>query len=293
MVVHVHIARQRLPHVLGAVETVGLEDIRNAAIETLHHAIGFGRSGFGQSVLNTQRLAQLVKCVLPAGFTLFAGKQAVSELLAVVRQQLLDLDRTRLVQGLQEAAGTTSGFVGIDLHKHPAGGPVDGHKQVAALALVGHLRQILHVHVHVARLIGLEALVRLFGRGGQQRFQAAYTMATQAPVQARARDILADKFAHDRQQVIQGQQQGLAQFYGNELLLSREGGLESVCRVTLVGEDLTLFPFVDGADAHAIALGQDASGLRAGGNLLTNGRCGSRPFVQLDVHVAPFPDALS
>ncbi len=90
-------------------------------------------------------------------------------------------------------------------------------------------------------------------------------MAAQAPIQARAGDVLADKFAHDRQQVIQRQQQGLAQLHGNEFLFGREG-VESVCRVTLVGEDFTPFPFVDGADAHPIAQGQDAGGFLAGGN---------------------------
>jgi hypothetical protein len=83
------------------------------------------------------------------------------------------------------------------------------------------------------------------------------------------------------------------QLHSNEFLCGREGGLESVCRVTLVGEDFTLLPFVNGADAHPIAQGQDANGFLAGGNFRTNGRRGARPFVQPDVHVAFFLDALS
>ena len=90
-----------------------------------------------------------------------------------------------------------------------------------------------------------------------------------------------------------GSNKVLRSCHGNELLFGREGGLESVCRVTLVGEDFTPLPFVDGADAHSIAHGQDAGGLLAGGNFLTNARRGARPFVQLDVHVASFPVALS
>lgn len=63
--------------------------------------------------------------------------------------------------------------------------------------------------------------------------------------------------------------------------------------MTLVGEDFALLPFVDGADAHPMAQRQDAGGLCAAGNFLTNGwRC-SRPFVQFDVHVASFLDAVS
>ena len=64
MVVQRHIAHQRLLQVLGAVESMRLEHIRNAPIETLDHPTGLGRSGLGQPVLDLQRLAQLVKLML-------------------------------------------------------------------------------------------------------------------------------------------------------------------------------------------------------------------------------------
>ena len=71
-------------------------------------------------------------------------------------------------------------LVGLELHKHPARGPVNGHEQVAAAAPVLHLGQVLHVHVHRARLVALEGL-RLTGLEG---IATAYPMAAQASVQA-------------------------------------------------------------------------------------------------------------
>ncbi len=47
-------------------------------------------------------LAQQVELVLAAGLALARGEQTVGELLAVVGQQLGDLDRAGLVQGFEE-----------------------------------------------------------------------------------------------------------------------------------------------------------------------------------------------
>jgi hypothetical protein len=65
MVVQGCVAQQGLLQVLGAVEVVRFEHIADTAIEALHHAIGLGRAGLGQTVLNAQLLAQLVKLVIP------------------------------------------------------------------------------------------------------------------------------------------------------------------------------------------------------------------------------------
>ncbi len=61
MVVQGHIALQRLLQVLGTVEVMGLENIGNTPIEALLHAIGFGRPGLGQPMLNAQRLRHYVE----------------------------------------------------------------------------------------------------------------------------------------------------------------------------------------------------------------------------------------
>lgn len=53
------------------------EHVRYPAVEAFDQAVGSGRSGSGQAVLDAQLLAQQVKLVLAAGLLLAAGKQAV------------------------------------------------------------------------------------------------------------------------------------------------------------------------------------------------------------------------
>ncbi|BAO82883.1 hypothetical protein SMCB_0655 [Serpentinimonas maccroryi] len=182
-----------------------LEHIGNAAVEALDHAIGSGRSGFGQAVFNAQGLAQLIKLMLTRGLPSTGGKEPVRELFAVVSQQLMNLERTGFVQGAKESLGTGCGLVALDRHVHPARGAVDGHEQVAPLCLIGHLRQVLHVDVQVARLVALEALVGLTGRGGLEGIEVAHAVAAQAAVNARAAGFGAEKFARDGKQVVQRQ----------------------------------------------------------------------------------------
>ena len=186
MVVQGHIAQQGLLHVFAAVEPVGLQDVRYAAIEPLHHAVGSRCPGLGQPVLYAQLLAQLVELMVATGFALPAGKQSVCELLAVVGQQLVDPDRAGLVKCFEKGPGTGRCLVGLELHEHPARGPVDGHEQVAPLRFVLHLGQVLHVHVHVAWLVAFEGLVRYRRFPGLEGVEVARSMAAQASVQTRA-----------------------------------------------------------------------------------------------------------
>ena len=106
MVVQGYIAQQGPLHVLAAIEPVRLEHIGNAAIESFDHAIGSGGPWLRQPVLDPQLLAQLVELVVAAGLALAAGKQAVRELLAIVGQQLVDPERTGLVQSIEESQCT-------------------------------------------------------------------------------------------------------------------------------------------------------------------------------------------
>ena len=86
------------------------------------------------------------------------------------------------MQRLQERLGTGGCLVGLDLHKHPACSPVDGHKQIAPFRLILHLRQILHIHVQIARLIAFKSLVGLHWLVRFQGIEIAHAVATQAPV---------------------------------------------------------------------------------------------------------------
>ena len=289
MVVQGHVTQQCLLQILTTAEPVGLQDIGNAAIEPLHHAVGSGCSGLGQSVLYAKCLAQLVKLMIAAGLAFAGGKQAVRELLAVVGQQLFDLDRAGLVQGIEEGFGTGSCLVSLDGHKHPARGPVNSHEQVTPLGLVLHLGQVLHIHVKEPRLVALEGLVRLLWGGGFEGIQVAHAVAAQAPVQPRARDIRAQEFARDGQQIIEGQQQCAAQMDDNNLLRRTELGLQAVRRVRAVAKDLTLLPLVDRLLGNAVAAGQGTGGLCAGSDLGAYSWRGAGILVQGNQHDVLLP----
>ena len=126
---------------------------------------------------------------------LSAGKQAVRELLAVVGKQLGDPDWAGLVPCLQKGVCSGCRLVCLGLHEHPADSSINGLEQIAPLALVLHLRQLLHVHVHKAWLVALERLVGLLWRYRFQDIEVANPVAAQAPVQTRVRDRRTQKFA--------------------------------------------------------------------------------------------------
>ena len=105
MVVQGYIAQQGLLHVFAAFEPVGLQNVRNAAVKPLHHAVGSGRPGLGQSVLYAQLSAQLIEFMVAAGFAFLAGKQTVRELFAIVGQQLADPDRTGCIDPVNSCSG--------------------------------------------------------------------------------------------------------------------------------------------------------------------------------------------
>lgn len=235
-------------------------------------------------MLNAQALAQLIKLVLARGLACTVGKEPVHELFAVVGQQLLDFHRTRLVQGVEEGLRTSRCLVLLDRHEHPASGAVDGHKQVAPLRLIGHLRQVLHVHVQIAGFIALEALVRLAGRGRLEGVEVAQAVTAQAAVQARAGGLGADEFAGNGQQVVQRQQQRAAQLHHHALLRGRQSGLQTVSGVRAVLKAGALLPLVDGGFGDAKALGQAGCTGRAAGDLGADGRCGSSVLVQGNHH---------
>ena len=142
-------------------------------------------------MLDAELLAQAVEHVRAAGFLLLAaGREAVGKLAAVVGQQLDDLDRAGLLDLAEEVDTAAVCLVGIELDENPARSAVDGNEQVAPCRLVRHLRQVLDVDVHKARLVVLEGFLR--GRRGALRFdqitQVGDAMAAQAAPQAGARD---------------------------------------------------------------------------------------------------------
>ena len=72
------------------------DNLTDAAIEALNHAIGLRMTRRSQTMFNVELLALFVKDMLARRLLVFAG-EAVGELCSVVRQQLGDFERRGLV----------------------------------------------------------------------------------------------------------------------------------------------------------------------------------------------------
>lgn len=283
MVVEPGIPEQSGFQVLSAVVAARGEYLGDPAIEAFDHAVGLWRSGFGQTVLNAERFAQPVELMTPRRLAILGAKQSIRELLAVVRQQPGDLDRAGLVQRVQEGASGSRRLVGLEGDVDPAGRTVYGDEEIAPGRLVGHLRQILDVHVQVAGFVGFEGLVRR-SRQCLHR-QARNSMTSQQTAQRRATGCFVDEFVGNDQQVIQRQPQGLAQGDNNGLLRRGEGGLQVMGRVRTVFHAVTILPAPDGVFRDAQFGCQRRHRQGRGLDVRSSGRRGRGVLVQADVHV--------
>ena len=63
-----------------------------------------------------------------------------------------------MLQAVQEVHAAVLALIRINVHEHPACGPVDGNEQIAPGLLVRYLRQVLGAHVHEAWFIVLDVL---------------------------------------------------------------------------------------------------------------------------------------
>jgi len=282
-VVQPDVAMQSLFQVLRAVEVMRPEHLFEPSVEALDHAIGLGRSGLGQSVLDAQSAAQRLERVLPAGVFGALAKQSVGELFAIVRQQGLNLERRRLGHRVEERAGCRSGFVALDGDEHPAGGAVNRHKDVAPGRLIGHLRQVLHIHVDVARLIGFEG----FGAADDLRRhrQPGVPTTTQQSIQCGAAHLGLNELSDHSQQIIERQQQLCAQIDHQFLLRRVERGLQPMRRVAAVLHGIALAPLANGVAAHTELARQFIVAARGLLNFCADRRGGRGVLVQSNQHV--------
>ena len=129
-----------------------------------------------------------------------AQKRSVNSLPLWVRSRG-DLKGGGLEEVGQEALGAGGGLLRQDLDIHPARGAVDGGEQVAALVLVGQLRQVLNVDMDKAGGIVLEGLVRRLAArvAGQEGLEVRDPMTAQATIQTGARDPRVEELAGHRQ----------------------------------------------------------------------------------------------
>lgn len=164
---------------------------------------------------------------------------------------------------------------------------VDRHEQVTPRGFVSHLKQILHIDVQVTRLIGFEGAVLRLRRTGLQLAQVTHGMPAKASIQPRARDIEVQKFAHNRQQVIERDHQRLAHRNGANLLSRRQRRLQPMRRVAAVLDAFALAPLVDGLRGNIETRGQRRPGLVAPLDRRTQHRGGRRLPVKMDQHRRP------
>jgi hypothetical protein len=272
MVVQSHISHARVLQIFTAGESVGFEHIGNEPIEALDHTVGSGSAWLGLAVLNVQCVAQLVKLLVSRGLALTACKQPVGELLTVVGQNSLHLDRASLVQSGQEQASGSGRLVTFDLNKHPARGAVNGYKQIAPAGLVRRLGLIFDINVNEHRLVAFEGFVRRSGLFGLERVEVTNAVVAKTPIKARACGLRAMKLAGDGQQIIQEQQQQHFEFDHDFFMCGYERGLQPLQGVGRIMKGVSAIPVVNGAFTHAITQRQSCSSLRAGHHLRTG--CG-------------------
>lgn len=268
-VIDVGVVQQRLLQFGCAVESGLGDEIGDAAIESFDETIGLRMARGAQPMLDAQGVATHVEGVFSAGRARGA-LESVGKASAVIGEQFDDAHWRALVQAIDEVRRTGAFHVGVEAHEHPACCPVDGHIEVTARRLVGHLRQVLDVYVDEAGFVilealGLDRLDRFAADSGLQGAQVAHAVTAQATPQGRARQVGTDEFAGDDQEIVQGQQQKAAQLDDDELLERTERGAKLVRPVAAIEHTVTRAPFVHGRLGDVVAPGEYRRGL--GGRL--------------------------
>jgi|GEM_PF-3116019 len=225
---------------------VRLQHLLDPTVEALNHAVRLRVLRRGEAVFDSKVCTEPIELVLAGGNAFAQAEQAVGEFLAVVRKYGADVHRAGAFQVAQEPSRIGGGLRFVDADEDPAGRAVDGHEQVAARGFVSHLRQILHIDMKVAGLIGLECLVLGSGVFRLQIAQIANPMPPQTPVQPRARDLRVQELAHQGEQVVDRHQQRFAQDDRHRLLRRGQGRLQPVRCVAAVMHAVAMLPFVDG-----------------------------------------------
>jgi hypothetical protein len=129
------------------------KDVGDTAVEALDHAVGLWCSSLGQAMLNAERGTDYIEQMVACGFTLAGGTKAVGELFAVIGEDFGDLNECFCDQAFEEASGGECGLIVEYFHVDLAGRPVNAGEEIFALVLVGHLGQILHIHMDEAQVI--------------------------------------------------------------------------------------------------------------------------------------------
>lgn len=255
VVVGVEVVGQRELQLLGRREPGLFDELTDAPIKALDHAIGLRMSWRDKAVLYPLRDALLIEQMLASRLLGFTG-ETVGELAAVIRQYLGDIEGCRLAQAAQEICAAGLGLVAVDTQIDPARGSVYRHEQIAAAVLVGHLRQVLDVNVNEARYVVFE---RLFWRVfavlfGLQVLQLGHPLTAQQPADARAGGVGMDEAAGDADQVVQWHKTQSTNLYHHGLLGQAQRSAQVVGPVGAIQYVITAFPLARGGYADVVPL---------------------------------------
>ena len=268
-----------------------LAQLRVRLVEVAMHGLLFDRPehsfnlpicpwmiGFGQPVLNTMRVAYRIKSLLASPLRI--GR--LSKLVAVVRQDGVNLIGYRRDEPLQESASICTFVAGQQFNIGELGGTVDGDEEIEFAFIAS---EMANVQVKVADGIGFEALLR---RLAFRLRQAVYAMTFEATMQAGAGQMW-DCLLQRVEAVIK-RQQGLCPESNDHgfLLLSEDGRARLFGTHRQVLDRTALLPFCDRLWVDAIALGQLGYALLTILYLLAGRLCRSGLRVENLSHNASF-----
>jgi len=104
-----------------------------------------------------------------------------------------DTDRAGALQIAQKPPRVGRRLRFEDADEHPSCGSTNGHEEIPAAVLIGHLRQVIHVDMDVSRLISLEGAVLRLLFLGREIAQVSHAMPPQAAVQPGTRGVRVQK----------------------------------------------------------------------------------------------------
>ena len=148
-------------------------------------------SWFNQAMFDVVGAQTRSKAWAPVGWrSPAAQRRSVNALPLAVRTWVI-LKGALSIRRLRKPLAAVADLFLEDFYVDPAGGAINSGEQVAALVLVRHLRQVLHIHVHKAGCIRFEGLHRRLGAVllQSQRLEVRNPVAAQTAVQTRARDL--------------------------------------------------------------------------------------------------------
>ena len=272
---------EAIPAGVGAVCRMASQDLGEAAVEALDHAVGLGPVGPGELVSDVVALAGLVEGMGAGSLIALSPArvaEAVGELRAIVGQDGVDGVAEGLQEALQAGGDGWAAAVLDDLHIDEAGRALDGHEDVSRQA--PQARQVLQIDMDIAEGLGLEALG---GLPGVLR-SARHAPALEAAMQGRSGDVGSQAAAHHLQGVIQGEPQTRAQLHGDLLLFKGEAGGEDVRCGGAIGDIATALPAPDRRLANAELARELGHRLRTGLDVGPHLRRRRRVGMQLHEH---------